>query len=188
MSRPEAPVAFPALGTTAVLAVTDPSATPAATAVLEAEIAAIELACSRFREDSELSTLNRSAGLVVPVSPLLLDAIEVALSVARLTGGLVDPTVGGALRVLGYDRDFAQVDKCAGPLQVAVGRVPGWRLVALDRRRCTVRIPVGVELDLGASAKALCADRGRGGGLGCHRVRRAGQPRGRRGHRRRRSR
>lgn len=159
MSPPPAPIAFPALGTTAVVVVTDPLATDGARAIVEAEIAAVDLACSRFREDSELSRLNLSAGAAVVVSPLLLDAIEVALGVARLTDGLVDPTVGGAMRVLGYDRDFAQLDKSAGPLRVSVGRVPGWRLIDVHPLRRTVRIPTGVELDLGASAKALCADR-----------------------------
>jgi thiamine biosynthesis lipoprotein len=159
MSPALAPIVFPALGTTAVVVVTDPVAAGAARAVVEAEIGAIDLACSRFREDSELSRLNDAAGAAVTVSPLLLDAVEVALGAARVTDGLVDPTVGGAMRVLGYDRDFAQLDKCVGPVQVSVGRVPGWRLITIDPRRRTVRIPAGVELDLGATAKARCADR-----------------------------
>ena len=37
--------------------------------------------------------------------------------------------------------------------------VAGWRTVRVDRRRSTVRVPAGVELDLGATAKALAADR-----------------------------
>jgi FAD:protein FMN transferase len=159
MSAPPAPIVFPALGTTAVVVVTDAGATDAARVVVEAEIAAVDVACSRFREDSEVSRLNASAGVAVTASSLLLEAIEVALRAARITDGLVDPTVGGAMRVLGYDRDFAQVDKSAGPLRVSVGRVPGWHLIAIDRGRRSVRIPAGVELDLGATAKALCADR-----------------------------
>jgi thiamine biosynthesis lipoprotein len=146
-------------GTTAVVVVSDAGAVTTARAVVEAEIAALDLACSRFRDDSELSRLNISAGAPLSVSPLLIDAIEVALHAAHVTDGLVDPTVGGAVRVLGYDRDFAQVDRSAGPLTVTVGRVPGWRLITVDRPRGTVRVPAGVELDLGATAKALCADR-----------------------------
>lgn len=159
MSPDPATTSFPALGTTAVVVVADRSAIGAALTVVEAEIAALDLACSRFRDDSELTRLNLSAGAEVPVSALFLEAIRVALGVARQTDGLVDPTVGGAMRVLGYDRDFAVLDKSAGPLHVSVGRVPGWRLIEVDHGRRTVRIPAGVELDLGASAKALCADR-----------------------------
>jgi thiamine biosynthesis lipoprotein len=51
------------------------------------------------------------------------------------------------------------VEKTGGPPVVSVGRVPGWRLIVVDRQRSTVSIPVGVEIDLGATAKALCADR-----------------------------
>jgi thiamine biosynthesis lipoprotein len=38
-------------------------------------------------------------------------------------------------------------------------RAPGWRTVEVDCDARTVRVPLGVELDLGATAKALCADR-----------------------------
>jgi thiamine biosynthesis lipoprotein len=42
---------------------------------------------------------------------------------------------------------------------MTVRPVAGWRVVGVDRQASTVRIPSGVELDLGATAKALCADR-----------------------------
>jgi len=159
MTRGLAPVAFPALGTTAVMLVTDAAASPGARAVLEAEIGAIDQACSRFREDSELQRLNHRSGEAVGASPLLLDAIDVALRAARVTGGLVDPTVGTAMRVIGYDRPFRDVAREGEAIRVSIGPVPGWRLIEVDRLRRTVRIPPGVELDLGATAKALCADR-----------------------------
>ena len=152
-------VTFPALGTTAALLVDRQVALEPALAVLKSEIDAIDRACSRFRPDSELSAINAAGGRARPASPLFLAAVEVALRAARLTDGLVDPTVGTAMRVLGYDRDFAEVAASGPPLQVTVGRVPGWQLVQLDRRAMTVRVPEGVELDLGATAKALCADR-----------------------------
>ena len=154
-----APVSFPALGTTAVVWVTDPGAEEEALGAVRSHIDAVDRACSRFRADSELTALNAAAGRPVAASPVLLDAVEVALWAARLTGGLVDPTVGTAMRVLGYDRDFGRVHPAAGPLRVTVRPVPGWRLVWADRPSRTVRVPAGVELDLGATAKARCADR-----------------------------
>lgn len=159
MSPMAGPIFFPALGTTAVVLVTSVEAAAAAREVVEAEVGAIDVACSRFRADSELNRLNASAGTAIVVSPLLLEALEVALGAALVTDGLVDPTVGGAMRILGYDRDFAQVERSGGPLRVSVGRVPGWRLITVDPMRRSVRIPAGVEVDLGATAKALCADR-----------------------------
>ena len=49
---------------------------------------------SRFRSDSELSLLNGRTGQRVPISPLLTWALAAALRGARLTHGLVDPTLG----------------------------------------------------------------------------------------------
>jgi thiamine biosynthesis lipoprotein len=158
-SASAAAIHFPTLGTTATLLVNDPSAAGPARAVLDAELAAIDLACSRFRDDAELAGLNRAAGAAVAVSPLLLEAVEVALRAARLTDGAVDPTVGTAMRILGYDRDFSELGGGGQPLTVTVGAVPGWRHVSIDPKASTVRVPAGVELDLGATAKALCADR-----------------------------
>lgn len=159
MSTGPSRAVFPALGTTAVVLVSDPAATAAARATVEAEIAALDRACSRFRLDSELSALNAAAGTAVSVSPLLLDAIEVALRAARITAGRVVPTVGEAMRVLGYDRTFADVARDGAPVRARVGSVPGWQLVTVDRLRGRVQFPAGVELDLGATAKALGADR-----------------------------
>ena len=66
----------------------------AARRAVEAELAAIDLACSRFRADSSLSRLNAGAGRPVRVGPLLFEAIAVALRAAALTDGIVDPTIG----------------------------------------------------------------------------------------------
>jgi thiamine biosynthesis lipoprotein len=127
--------------------------------MLALEVDAIDRACSRFRDDSELAEVNAAAGEWVAVSPLFLSALDVALNAARTTDGLVDPTVGRALRVLGYDRDFAAVAADGGPLRVRVERTAGWRAIERDHASHRVRVPRGVELDLGATAKAFAADR-----------------------------
>jgi thiamine biosynthesis lipoprotein len=152
-------VSFPALGTTAGLHVTDPSKLAPARDVLVAELDAIDDACSRFRDDSELARLNAAGGHPFPASDLLLEAVEVALRAARLSDGAVDPTVGRALRAIGYDRDFAEIAASKTPARLRVESVAGWRVVRLDRERRTIQLPEGVELDLGATAKALAADR-----------------------------
>ncbi|HVK19867.1 MAG TPA: FAD:protein FMN transferase [Actinokineospora sp.] len=149
--------AFPALGTTAAVIVTDPAALDEATALLRAEIEAIDRTCSRFRPDSEITALHAAAGRLVTVSPLLAQALAVALRAARRTDGLVDPTVGAAVRAIGYDRDFAEIPAdvpARGPVPV-----PGWHRVLLDPASASVLLPRGVHLDLGATAKALAADR-----------------------------
>jgi FAD:protein FMN transferase len=148
----------PALGTTAVLVVTDPSGLPAASDVLDTELAALDAACSRFRPDSEITRLHAQRGTTVPVGPLLAEAVTVALRAAELTNGVVDPTVGAAVRTLGYDRDFADVPRDSGPV-VPTGPVPGWWRLGWDADACSLLVPHGVWLDLGATAKALAADR-----------------------------
>ncbi len=149
---------FPALGTTATL-VAAGGGHDRAVAVLREELQAIDLACSRFRADSELARVNRAAGRPVAVSELFLEALDAAVRAARLTGGLVDPTVGTALRVLGYDRDFPAVAPAGPALNFRLRPVPGWTALTVDRQRHRVTVPAGVELDFGATAKALCADR-----------------------------
>lgn len=150
---------FPALGTTASLVVTDDRLLADAERLLRAELAAVDAACSRFRPDSEITWLHEQAGNEVTVSPLLAEALDAALRAGRLTGGLVDPTVGRAVADLGYDRDFDDV-VTDNPLPAATPRpAPGWWRVTLDVANRTVRLPRTVGLDLGATAKALAADR-----------------------------
>jgi thiamine biosynthesis lipoprotein len=77
-----------------------------------------------------------------------------------MTAGLVDPTVGRTLRLAGYDRTFDLVRSRDGAtFRPRFDVVPGWRGVEVDAARGTIRLPRGVELDLGATAKALAADR-----------------------------
>ncbi|WP_327667569.1 MULTISPECIES: FAD:protein FMN transferase [unclassified Streptomyces] len=154
-----AEVVFPALGTTAVLLVTEPPALPAAEAVLRAELAAVDATCSRFRPDSELTRVNLAAGTPVTVGERFAEALEAALRSAELTGGAVDPTVGRAVIALGYDRTFSSLrPDDVRPLPV-FRPAPGWRSISWNRRTRRLRLPPDTYLDLGSSAKALTADR-----------------------------
>ena len=79
---------------------------------------------------------------------------------AELTDGIVSPMVGRTLRLAGYDTTFALVAGRDGRrFAPKFAAVVDWRLLELDEERQTARIPPGVELDLGATAKALAADR-----------------------------
>jgi FAD:protein FMN transferase len=164
MRQSEECATLEAFGSSALIAVTDPGALDAARAVVERIVAEFDHACSRFRADSELSAVNAAAGAAVRVGPVLLEAVTVALRAARLTGGDVDPTVGRALISLGYDRDFAAMSvgedgAASAPRARPLASVPGWRAVTVDPERSTIRVAGGVSLDLGATAKALAADR-----------------------------
>lgn len=142
---------FPIWGGHAVVAVTDQSGLPAALAHVKRTVAAFDLACSSFREDSELALLNQSPGEEVVVGKVLFDAVRVAIRAARLTGGAVDPTVGQALVAL-------HINPPLSDQPVRLEPVPGYAVVKLDEAASTIELPVGVQLDLGATAKALAAD------------------------------
>lgn len=150
---------FPAFGSFATLLTTDPAAIEPARDLLTAELQAVDEACSRFRPGSELCRVNQAAGRPVRVSPLFTEALTVALTAARLTDGDVDPTCGGSLVRLGYDRDFAEVIHQTSTLCQPAVPAPGWRSVELDPVLRQVTVPPGTVLDLGATAKALAADR-----------------------------
>ena len=99
-----------AWSTTVVLRLTDPEKLTLARVSVEHELDAIDAACSRFRPDSELSRLNAGDGRPTPVGDLLLEALELSLHAASVTDGDVNPTVGEALKLAGYDRDWRLLD------------------------------------------------------------------------------
>jgi thiamine biosynthesis lipoprotein ApbE len=167
-ASPVAQSSWRALGTSVVLRSTDPDALASARDAVERELAAVDLSCSRFRPDSELVRCNGRAGRRVAVGALLFEALELALDAARLTDGDVDPTVGRALELAGYDRDWSLLAPARGepapdalrPAATLTLRArSGWQTIELDATTRTVRVPSGIRLDLGATAKAWAADR-----------------------------
>jgi len=150
---------FPVFGTTAVLLVTEEALLGEARAIADAELAAVDHACSRFRPDSELSILNKTPGRLTRVSELFATLIAEALRAAELTEGDVDPTVGEALVAAGYDRDFGEIREAGAALAASAAEVPGWRSVRFDPVTRHVRLDHGARLDLGSTAKAWAADR-----------------------------
>jgi thiamine biosynthesis lipoprotein len=157
-------------GLEASVVVTEPSQLDAAEQLTRHVLDAVDLACSRFRPDSELALLRESLAHGALVTPLLATLMESALAAARWTDGAVDPTLGNDLISLGYDSDFSAGTSgppAHGPLaaersglaaaQLLRNRtVPGWTRIGLDGRLLTV--PADVTVDLGASAKAVAAD------------------------------
>ena len=152
---------WPALGTLAALAVTDPAALPEARELLTAELAAVDAACSTFRDDSELVAVNAAARRDRPVrvSPLLAEAIGAALRAADQTGGDVDPVTGpGTVRAPGQDA-VTRLRPSSAPMRLVITASASWRQVRLDRENGLLDLPPGSGLDLGATAWAWAADR-----------------------------
>ena len=158
VDRAGAAVDARALGVDVRLVVTDPQVLGEAVVELDTALDELDRACSRFRDDSEVVRLDRAGGRATVVSPTLVGALAAAVRAARLTDGDVDPTIGHALEAAGYDRDFSLVAAAGPPLRLRPQPAPGWRAIELDAERQRVRVPAGLLLDLGATAKAWAAD------------------------------
>ena len=125
---------------------------------LSALMRRVELACSRFRDDSEISRANARSALPTPLSTLGAELVVAALTAAANSDGAVDPTVGRHLVAAGYGADIDQVRHSPGQ-RMRVGRLPDWRDVRLDHDLRVLTVPAGLSLDLGATAKAWTVDR-----------------------------
>jgi FAD:protein FMN transferase len=140
------------------VSVTNRSALLSAVHVVRDLMREVDLAASRFRTGSELTRVNWLAGVPVPVSRTLTELVGTALDAAAETDGAVDPTVGLDLMAAGYDRDIRLVGDGAAAAPWPRRRAD-WSEVWLDRERGLLRVPRGLALDLGATAKAWTADR-----------------------------
>jgi thiamine biosynthesis lipoprotein len=150
-------------------------ALPEACKLLTAELAAVDAACSTFRDDSELVAVNAAARQDGPVrvSPLLAEAIGAALRAAEQTGGDVDPVAGPEIfvahgvRAITYaqragtsmQRAGTSMQRAGAPLRLVITATANWRQVRLDEENGLLDLPSGAWLDLGATAKAWTADR-----------------------------
>lgn len=137
-----------------------------------ATFAGAEHRFSRFRDDSELSALNRAEGPFA-ASGELFDLLVRARAYVELTEGLFDPGVGRTLCALGYDRSFAPgaLDRAGRAAHAgrpghaghagATGPSRAGRFldVLLDPDTRTVWRPPHVQIDLGGIAKGSTVDR-----------------------------
>lgn len=136
---------------------------PALVEWAEQEVERLELSWSRFLATSELTRIHDSAGAWLSVSPAMLEALENARRLHDATDGLFDPTIRRGLEAAGYDRTFAQVPPVSAEPPPEARQAPGMGAVEIDHDRASVRLPVGLQLDLGGLGKGLAADRVAGG-------------------------
>jgi thiamine biosynthesis lipoprotein len=156
---------FQALGTDVGVLLRAPTALDALR--IQALFERLHRTLTRFDAGSELSALNARTGEEVTASPVLVRAVAAALWAVRASDGLVDPTVLDVLEHAGYTRSRA--GEPPAPLADAVAAAPArrpatphpaarWQDITLDASHRTIRLPAGVRIDLGGSAKGLAAD------------------------------
>lgn len=130
----------------------------AAAAALD-EVDRIDRLMSHYKNDSELSRVNREAAKApVKVDPELFDFIAECLRYGRESDGAFDITVGPLMKAWGFFRGEGRMPSEA-ELAEARSRV-GYGRVILNRKDGTIFFDrAGVEIDLGGIAKGYAVDR-----------------------------
>jgi thiamine biosynthesis lipoprotein len=123
-------------------------------ALAQAEVQRIEHKFSRYRAGSVLSHLHAAQGATVTVDDETAALLDFAAHCHALSGGLFDIT-SGVLRAAWRFDGGNQLPEAA-QVQALVARV-GWPRVQWQRPR--LRLPEGMELDLGGIGKEYAADR-----------------------------
>ena len=115
---------------------------------------------SRFLPDSEVSRLNRSAGGWRPASLDLIDMLVQSMAFHRETGGLFDPSVLPDLKRAGYDRSMDEIREhgASGPPTPFQTR-GHLREIEIDAESGWIRLPAGVEIDLGGIGKGWIVEK-----------------------------
>src|SRR5262245_45419461 len=136
----------------------DKSAGEAAIASVFDDMRRIDRLMSTWKEDTEISLVNREAGKhPVKISPELFGLLQTSVRYSELTHGAFDITYAS----VGYLYDFK---KGVHPDQKAIdAALPGinWRHMVLDPKEHTVFFQrPGMRIDLGGIAKGYSVDKG----------------------------
>lgn len=114
----------------------------------------IEYRFSRYRDDNLIHKINHAGGDAVDVDDELARLLDFADQVHGLSGGLFDITSGVLRRLWQFDgSDRVPSRKAVKSLLPLVG----WQRV--DWKRPLLRMPVGMEIDLGGIGKEYAVDR-----------------------------
>ncbi len=125
-------------------------------------IEASERRFTRFSEDSELSSLNRSAGQWFRASLDFFDVIKEALVYFHKTDGLFDPSILPSLRQAGYVQSMDEIRRLGAAPQPASHRPASsatFAAIELNEADASIRLPTRMQIDLGGIAKGWIAER-----------------------------
>ena len=151
---------FRAMNTAVILAALEH---PGATPTLEGArrlIEHYEQRFSRFLPSSEISQLNQSAGEWKAVSPELIDLLTQSLGFLGETDGLFDPSILPDLRRAGYDRSMDEIRRNGASAPASDAGTRGrLQQIEIDAERGWIRLPAGVEIDLGGIAKGWIVEK-----------------------------
>ncbi|HSB66105.1 MAG TPA: FAD:protein FMN transferase [Anaerolineales bacterium] len=115
---------------------------------------------TRFTDTSELAELNRSAGNWFQATPEMLQVVQEAIRLSTETDGLFNPAILPALKQAGYDRSMDEISNLpARGGMVQLIEMQDFRSIELNSEAGLIRLPDGMQVDLGGIAKGWIAER-----------------------------
>lgn len=147
-----------------------PVAVDALSSAVAEQLEQVDALMSTYREDSELSALNRHESAdAFPVSPQTFAVLAAAQEVSEATSGAFDITVGPLVEAWGFGPS-ATLEAPAPDVVARLRRATGWQKLTLDEASQTVqKSSQGIQCDLSAIAKGYAVDQVARAieGLGC---------------------
>lgn len=138
----------------------DEAATRVAFAAVFADFEKLESLMSTWREGSDVLRLNAAAGgAPVPVSPEVIEVLQLASSFSELSGGKFDITFGALSGLWKFDHDQ---DDVVPDSEAVRARLPliAWEDVEVDAQAGTARLRrPGMSVHLGGIGKGYAVDR-----------------------------
>ena len=126
-------------------------------------VEACERRFTRFSDTSELARLNRSAGNWFPASPEMFDVLETAEACYLKTDGLFAPSILPNLQEVGYTHSMDELRRDGAtpqPVDSSRTAIIPFSEIELQRESFSIRLPMGMQIDLGGIAKGWIAERG----------------------------
>jgi FAD:protein FMN transferase len=117
---------------------------------------------SRFLPASELSDLNRAAGEWHPISNDLMEMLQLSMHYHAETNGIFDPAILSDLKQIGYDRSMDEIRLTGVSMSTGVPKRtsrPAFHEIGFDLAGSRVRLPRGMEIDLGGIAKGWIVEK-----------------------------
>lgn len=124
-----------------------------------AQMQAVDASMSTYRDDSELSQLNRSpVGEWFAVSAPLLTVLTTSEDIASRSGGAFDVTVGGLVNLWSFGPEARPLTAPSDDERLQRLAEVGYRHVNLDSEQQRVRRQRDLFIDLSAIAKGYAVD------------------------------
>jgi len=152
-----------AMDTITTITIVSPSKEEAQKAIDEGfkEIKRLEHLLNYFSPDSDISRINRSAGIMpVKVSRDTIEIIKKAIMISEATKGAFNPAMGPVIRLWKFSRQN-QASTIPSEEEISKAlKLVDYKRIKIDEKTSEVYLDTeGMELDLGGIAKGYAADR-----------------------------